>query len=439
MLEKVFIAWGGNKSLAESVREKLASVSDPQFEGIVGGGAPADMFVTQQIFEQMEKCAHAIVLMEFTSESREFRGNLMLELGYLIKKYENFSYQINIFLIDVPKENLPSDMHGIWAEEIFKEKRQIVEIAEEIVRKFLNKNNTSPIEIDKIEKLISWPETLSKLKKYKDTPFCSEKELAHYLLHGIESCYYYMNENELGDSIGDIKPVTKELRDVIRVVRLNTSLFEESAGLSGSINFETFNRYKSGFEEDINFTITDLNLHLWLHFFCLNRLSLIHMLIARNMDSVGEEEIREYLNTAEIYATRASDVLNDISKNFPNEETYIMMYKGYVYRDLFKIHSALGNTESKISFARKAKDIRLKYFNNNFTPNSYLYIRFEEEYYLSCAELLLCTEDRTEKRDIEKLLSDFLYRSDREYEKDRRHIVSKQIHDSFGAYKNRNL
>jgi len=439
MLEKVFIAWGGNKPLADEVRKKLACVPTPLFEGIVGGGAPEDMFVAQQVFEQMEKCTHAIVLMERNSKLHEFRGNLMLELGYLIKKYENYSYQISIFFIDVSKDSLPSDIQGIWAEEIAKEGRDCAEIAEEIVNKFMNKIRASPIEINKMEKLIGWPKTLSSLRKYTDTPFCSERELAHYLLHSVEACYYYMNEKELQDFINMISPVTKELQTTINIVRLNILLFEESAGLNSPINIEVYSRFTNGFNVDYDFVNTDLNLHLWLSYFCFNRLALTNMLIARNRDSIDEYRINRYRNNAKDYAIKAERILTDISNEFPKENTYIMMYRGYVYRDLFKIYSDLDDNENKILFARKAKEIRFKYYNNNFPQDSYLYMRFEEEFYLSCCELLLCTEDSNEAMELEDLLAEFLHRSDREYEKDRRHIVSKQIHDFYGDYKNRNL
>jgi len=437
MLEKVFIAWGGNESLANAVRDKLAKETPARFNGVVGGGIPKNAFVTQQVFDQIKQCTYAIILVQRDPETSEFRCNLMFELGYLLKKYENHAYQMNIFLINEESKDLPSDLHGIWNKEIVSDEKNDDELAEEIVKLFLEKN-TSPITIDKMKKLTGWPETLRILKKYQDEPFFSEKELAHYLLHSIEACYYCMDEKSLQDFIQSIEPATNELQTTIRIVKSNFDLFKESGGLSKPIRFEYFDTFLNSFDvDDFDFTKSDENLHLWLRYFCFNRLALSYMLIARNDDSVNSDQIKENCEKAKKYAEDAREILEDILLKFPGEKSYIMLYKGYVSRDLYKIHSILNNTVEKLEYAREAKEIRGK-FRQLFPKDSDLRKRFDEEYYLSCCELLLCTKSQDEIADLDRLLAEYVYRADREDEEDRRHIVSKQIHELYGEYKNRN-
>lgn len=47
MKERVFIAWGGNQSLARLV---CSGIDHSDYEGIVGGGAVEQLYVGSQVF-----------------------------------------------------------------------------------------------------------------------------------------------------------------------------------------------------------------------------------------------------------------------------------------------------------------------------------------------------------------------------------------------------
>jgi len=86
-IEKVFIAWGGNQSLAQAVGQELGKHG---YNGIVGGGLPMDMYIGVQVFSQIQQCTRAIILVENTRPDavNPFSSNLMFEWGYLTAKMD---------------------------------------------------------------------------------------------------------------------------------------------------------------------------------------------------------------------------------------------------------------------------------------------------------------------------------------------------------------
>ncbi|MBQ3338822.1 MAG: hypothetical protein IJG82_04385, partial [Atopobiaceae bacterium] len=58
-MESVFIAWSGNKDLAELVGAGLRAKG---FRPVVGGGGIRGMFVGRQVINEMNRCSYAIIL-----------------------------------------------------------------------------------------------------------------------------------------------------------------------------------------------------------------------------------------------------------------------------------------------------------------------------------------------------------------------------------------
>ena len=146
-IEKVFIAWGGNQDIAKMISNEL---NKHGFDGIVGGGTPTDLFIGTQVFSQIHQCTRAIILVENTRPDaiNPFSSNLMFEWGYLTAKMD--PRKLHVFLIGESVKNLPSDLAGIWAEELKNvEDKTRENIAKEITEMFLEAASRA-IEIDKM-------------------------------------------------------------------------------------------------------------------------------------------------------------------------------------------------------------------------------------------------------------------------------------------------
>lgn len=423
-MENVFIAWEGNQSLANLVDAKLNRYG---FAGVVGGGTKTDTFIGSQIFSQIQQCTRAIVLVEKKHLSSEvnFSSNLMFEWGYLTARMD--PSKIHVFLIDVCREQLPSDLSGIWAIEIKKHNKSFNEIAQEIANEFHIVTSRPLNNIDKAKILSCWDETKRNLSVYPSTPVYSEVELAHYLLHSVEVCYYHMEDTEFIYLIDRIVPASSILEFTVQIIKLNSILFSQSVGLTKQLPFDTITELKALFEKKFDFSIQDNNLNLWLKYFCISRLALLYLFIAQSDDMHGEYK-DTYCQKALEYSKSAINVLNEIIEKFPQESVYVKLYEGYIYRDLYKIYSFLGDTESafqNITTASQARKSFYLYYKHHYPNDEYLIKHFGEEYYLSCAECLKFITDPTEKKIAEKAIHSFLAKLKNEM--GRQHVVLKQL------------
>ncbi|GHV94007.1 hypothetical protein AGMMS50293_03270 [Spirochaetia bacterium] len=423
-MEKVFIAWGGNQPLAKLVGEEMQKYG---YDGIVGGGTPTDTFIGTQIFSQINQCAHAVILVEKT-QGGAFSGNLMFEWGYLTAKIA--PRKLHVFLIGETTKSLPSDLAGVWADEISGDGRAVAEIAAEIASKFF-KDASRPVDIPKIEIFGHWNETKRQINSYNNSPLCSEIELAHYLLHSIEVTYYYMEEGELLSLINKITPASNVLEFAIQVVKANIALFEESPGLTKPLSFDTFTELKSVFDTKFDFLNQDENLDLWLKYFCFNRLSILYMLIARN-DEFDLEYKKLYFEKSLEYNDTALSILKNIAEKYPQESVYTKLYESYYHRDCYKAYKLIGNIEKasvSIIAAAKAREAFYINFKQRFPNDKYLIKRFGEEYYLACAEQLEFVNDPLEKKILESTIRSFIDKS--ENESGRQHVVLQQLRSRF--------
>ena len=425
MKEKIFVAWGGNQPLAKLVSEELNKYG---FEAIVGGGTPTDLFVGTQIFSQINQCTRAIILAETRLDSNVFSGNLMFEWGYLTAKMD--PRKLHVFLIGESKKSLPSDLAGIWASEI-NDAKPIEQMAQEIVDIF-SEAASRPIDFDKLKILNRWNQTKNELSIYNSMPTLSEIELAHYILHSTEACYYHMEEKEFVALINKITPVSSVLDFALQIVKSNITLFEESSGLLKPLAFDTFSELKSIFEKNFDFSNQDINLNLWFKYFCYNRLALLFMLIAVHNDFDMEHKTIYFEKNIE-NNNKALSTLNDIAEKYPQDAIYTKLYEGYVYRDLFKIHNLMSNDAKAvdcITAASKAREAFYLHYKQNYPNDGYLIKHFGEEYYLSCAEQLKYIKDPIEKKIIENTIRSFLKKL--ESESGRQHQVLSLLRSAFG-------
>ena len=426
-IEKVFIAWGGNQNLAQSIGIALDKHG---FCGIVGGGMPTDMYIGAQVFGQIQQCTRAIILVENTrlDSLNPFSSNLMFEWGYLTAKMD--PRKLHIFLLGESKKHLPSDLAGIWANEVNNVDKTMEQITQEVVALFVEAASR-PIDINKIEIFSRWNEIKRNLGTYSRTPAYSEIECAHYLLHSIEVCYGYMEEEQFLAILEALNPSSNALEFSLKIVKGNIALFGESGGLVNQLSFDTFSELKSLFERKFDFTNQDRNLHLWFQYFCTCRLGLLYMLIMQSND-FDKEHLAIYFEKAKGCLNDALYALNEINKFYPQEAIYTKLYEGYIHRDFHRIHSIIGNEEKAfqhISAAEKAHEAFYLYFKQHYSNDGYLVKHFGKEYYLDRARCLKYLQDPLEKKIAESSVRSFLNKL--ENESGRQHTVLKQIHSVF--------
>jgi len=448
-IEKVFIVWGGNQDLAKMVGNGL---SKHGFNGIVGGGTPTDLYIGTQVFSQIKQCTRAIILVENTRPDaiNPFSSNLMFEWGYLAARMD--PHKLHVFLIGVSVKNLPSDLAGIWAKEINNSADKTREqIAQEIIGIF-SEEASQPVEIDKLKILNNWIEIKRNISIYTNEPIYSEIELAHYLLHSMEACYYYEEKESLLSLIKKIEPASNELKYVIRIVKANIKLFEESFMLLKPLPSDAFCELRDFLrEEPPKFSIQDENLILWLRYFRYNRLALLKMLAVKSSDDEFDLEYKRdsFLQFNE-YNGYALQALKDLSKLYPkNDGLYTKLYEGFIYRDLYKVYMEMnaieksdGKYEIATEYYEKAGESiyeasrARRFFSQEYKDcnpdDEYLIRYFDDEYFLSRIEHHKFISDEREKKEDKHAID--AYYSKHEKEKGRMHAVKLQLHEAYKKY-----
>jgi hypothetical protein len=445
-VEKVFIAWGGNQDIAKMIGTGLNQLG---FRGVVGGENPSDMYIGDTVFSQIRQCTRAIILVENArmDSDNPFSSNLMLEWGYLTAKKD--PSKLHVFLIGVSTRELPSDLLGIWAKEIKGSADKTREqIAKEIVDAFCDEAS-QPVDIDKMSIFKNWIEIKRNFSIYVNEPVYSEIEFANYLLHSIEVCYYYEEQESLLSLIEKIEPVSGELKYVIQIIKINAKLFKESSMLMKPLPSDThFELRDFLLEEEPVFSTQDRNLSLWLKYFRYNRLCLLDMIVIESLDEEIASDFERkhdcFLRINE-YSDIVLRTLKEITELYPKEEGYTKLYEGYVHRDLYRtyivmsdIEKAKQNTETASDYyekagkhareASRARRIFYQDYRDRNPGDGYLIKYFADEYYLSCIERHRFLTD-IEKKENEYAIRS--YYSKNESDKGRLHAVKLQFNEAY--------
>jgi hypothetical protein len=243
-----------------------------------------------------------------------------------------------------------------------------------------------------------------------------------------------MEEDKLLSLIDNnkITPKSKTLNFVMQIIKSNAMLFNESSGLTEGISPHVFDELKSLFEEEFDFLKQYANLYMWLKYFCFNRLALLHLLRTQSND-LNANSKKQYLQKSIGYNSEALRSLEEIIKEYPQEESYAKLYEGYIHRDLFKCYKALGkNKEASLHIAKASKARKDFYFDyrDKYPNETYLIKCFGLEYYLSCAESLEYLKS-SEKKSAKKSIYDFIQNLDSK--NDRLHNILKQLQENLYA------
>ncbi|MFP3042733.1 nucleotide-binding protein [Treponema primitia] len=413
--ENIFIAWGGNQPLAKLVGQE---VQKHGYISVVGGGAPTDTFIGTQVFSQIKQCTQAIILVEGSGAgdggSFKFNDNLMFEWGYLTAKLQ--PNKIHVFLINMSVRNLPSDLSGSWATEVDGKSISKEELAVEIAGIF-NINASKPSQMNKLEIFHSWENIKRMLDAHiRGTPECSECDMANYLLHSIEPCYYNMEEEYTESLLQKLNPSSPILGFAIQIMKGNFALFTETNNLLTPLSFDKFDDLKSIFESQFDFSVQDDNLNDWFKYFCAIRLSLVYRTIAINPELL-EDEKQLYLEKSLAYCEKALESLNLIRIKFPHDASYVKLYEGYLYRDIYIVKLEADDRNAAKEYLKKAVEARKSFYlayKQTYPQDAVLIKSFAQEYYLALIDQVNFSEDKIEAIEIKRTINSFLQRLEKE-------------------------
>ena len=426
VLEKVFIAWGGNLRLATLVGEKIAEFG---FDAVTGGGSPTELFIGTQVFSQIRSCTRAIILIQGENGAEFNPGfglndNLMFEWGYITGTYS--PDKLHVFLIDISVKDLPSDLGGSWATEISSTDQSVEEIADRIVALF-QKDATRHVELDKLKIMHMWETVKHDLDVYDDSPQCSDIELAQYLLHTAEVCDYYMEEDYLESLLNKVHPASSILTFTVQLLKANIRLSVETNGLATALPFDSFIELRAIFESKFDFSYQDEEFNYWLQYFVLRRQSLLYRLVSMNEDFT-EDERTALLETTVDVLEKTVEMLDTISSRYSSDAAYVNLYRGYVERDRYRVYKALGMMDKSATSNRAAmvaKESFYLLYKETYPHDTYMVRQLAQEYYRSLAERLEFVTDVTERLMIRKTISLFLSKLDKD--SGRQHVVLQEL------------
>jgi hypothetical protein len=376
------------------------------------------MFIGTQVFSQIKQCTQAIILVEGSAakdeESFNLNDNLMFEWGFLTAKLQ--PNKIHVFVINMSVRNLPSDLSGSWACEVDGRSVSKEDLAIEIARIF-NANASKPSQMNKLEILHSWENVKRMLDaQIRGTPECSECDMANYLLHSMEACYYHMEEEYADSFLQKMSPYSPILKFALQIMKGNFTLFKETNNLQTPLSFDYFDDLKSIFETNFDFSMQDENLNDWFKYFCIIRLSLLYRTIAINPELM-EDEKQLYFEKSLAYGEKALETLNQISMKFPLDTSYIKLYEGYVYRDMYLIKSQFDDRDAAKAYLEKAVEARKIFhltYRQTYPQDALLIKSFAQEYYLALIDQVNFSEDKTESIEIKRTINSFLQRLEKE-------------------------
>lgn len=428
VLESVFIAWGGNHPLATLVADGLAR---RHFRPVIGGHQQTDTFIGTQVLSQIHRCTRAIVLVQTIpskSTAPGFSDNLMFEWGYITGTFA--PGKVHVFLIDLSARDLPSDLAGSWASEVVVDGCPLDQVADRVTEQF-QRDALHHVELDKMRIMHMWTRILGYIESYDTDPACPDMELAHYLLHSIETCYYYMEEDRLEALLASMHPLSSLLEHAVQIATANIRLFRETAGLQRALPFDSFTELRAVFERNVDVSFQDPELTLWFSYFCARRLSLLYFMTSKNEDLEEAEQLLFLERTLTLLDETAA-VLDRIVAEFPQEASYVNLFWGYVHRDRYLIHELRGEraaAEEASLAALRAKEAFYLDYKARYPQDALLVRHLAQEYYLSLADHLPFVTDATERMMTKRTVRTFLTKLERE--SGRQHVVLEELRAKF--------
>lgn len=419
---KVFIAWSGNKEIAEAVSAELEKNG---YDGVVGGRGGregGDLFVGETVMKEISASNQAIFLISKTDKP-SISGNVLFELGYALARFNprldnKKQRKIHVFYINIKHHDsmIPSDLNGIWAEEI--EGDDSTGIVDSIVQSF-RAHQKSIIPENKMKVIDSHYEWSEAIKNFMGAPRCSEYEMAQYILFHAQSGYMFHCEKETRDNVKALQEKyngdSVELKLSMDYAISYLGLFEKIVK-DGNIQYLEWNDFQmltrridsicrkiEGWERN--------DFSYWFLVFLYDFLNYIHVLVSFNPKC---EQRRTHILTKSIgYAENCLKYCEELLKSQENEQC-VWLYKAYMYRNLSTAYGFLDELEKKIENLYLSLSERAALYDmyDEYNINSKLFENFELEYYLALSESLAYEEDEWERDCNKESCEEYISRVD---------------------------
>lgn len=404
MKGRIFIAWSGHNTLALKIKQ---AIETEDYKCVVGGesGSANGLFVGQAVLDQINRCNQAIFVVQ-KKDDGTISNNLMFEFGYALAKFN--SNKIHVFYIDIQEndDKIPSDVKGIWADHYKTAEHE--NIADVIAQKFLS-DQKYIIPEDKMAVVDSYYRMKELFKQYAEAPYCSEYELAQYVLFFSQAAYQFSDMREgkecLRELFSSLKNPTDELENAISfgIRYLETLENIQKSGdllyLSEDDFFDTKNELLS-IEENVNNWGED-DFTVWFRMLLYDLLNYAQVLFASMLD-FDPEWRDQLLDECNRYAGQCLELCDELLKN-PANRHFAELYKAYMYRNLATAYK-MQSRDVQLVFealdnSRKMREGLWNHYSKAKLINTKLFETFEMEYHLTLSELLeYMGNDMTRKR-----------------------------------------
>ncbi len=402
-MSNIFIGWGGNEALAQKLESKF---KENGHNIVMGGGAPNQMFVGNQIIEQMKSCDKAILLVE-NYKNIGFSTNLMYEWGYLVG-YKRMK-RIHVFLIDKHKSDLPSDLEGVWAEELTRKKsddggeKSDDELADEVYRLFENNlNKELPVNYFKI--IDDWQYISRDLESDKDC--YNSTEFEEYIVIGCLAAYYYNDNQRFRDSLDRISGRGRT-GEIVSFAKTYVDVFLKSGDMANALLADEFmaeqriQRILNRRKETVSFSngggkqpsvLDDI-----IDILCNDILGLINLLYLKDA-GLTEQRKDDCKNNALKYFKDTIKLIDKLEERFKDSnDCLIYLLRSYIFNDLAHLYKdVIGNNEEYAKNLENSVENRFILWDNfkrEFPTNVYMSDKLQQEYLIAFSEQCLLKND----------------------------------------------
>ncbi len=386
-----FIAWSGNQTLAKEVARLVESKT--RDKAIVGGGRPEDLHIGSQVINQIQQCNRAILLVE--DKGGDISPNLMFEWGYLIAKLP--VNNIATFLINKSAKDLPSDLLGTWVYEIKVDRNSASdeEIAKEIFCKLQADLQTAK-EVNYFDLINNWRQVFSKLSEKK--PIASG-DLCRYLIVGCLAAYYYMDYKALRHELNEMS-VSAENTSVMVFAKAYIDVFIESNNIITPLSERNFFRLSQDFDMTLERRRShEEEIDLLIDILCCGAYGIACSLFLRN-EGLDQTTIDFCAKKALEVLEKERELLDKFESTHPNNKCLVLLIQAYINNDLGHLYKDTLNDKNKfvqylgesVNARKKLYDTFVTYYNNSF-----LAIKFEQEYIIALSEQCVYMDESFKK------------------------------------------
>ncbi len=437
-MSNIFIAWSGNSGLALKLSEYITA-ENKSHRCIIGGNLQGNrgIFVGGTIIEQMRKCDQAILLIQKHPQTGKISENLMFEWGYLFGKLH--AKRIHNYFIDLSGDDLPTDLKGAWANEIYTAGKTQEQIIEEIGENFFA-NQGCQIEENMMSTIINRNETRTKILAHNTDPIYLDVEMAQYIL-----CYIY-TANIYGDALDTVYRDVDTFNDTLTTnneeLRLASHMALQTLNMYRKIragrNCEVIDRYDfneffDGYERILENAedFKDGELKLMFKAFSKNFMNYLYLLVIGG-DELDSFEKWDYCKEMYELSIDAIEHCHQLEKCDPirNREIGVLL-RSYMYRNMFVALTTIEKLEEsgEVERTKPTSERQIEIndaLNKSFAERKVLYNSYdrsnvpqvfreniEMEYYLAMSECMIYETDPKIIADYKRKLQHYIIKTEK--------------------------